>query len=671
MVNLLLNLSAAIGTTVSILDHSQQRAVEVNGGCADYTAVHAHTFAPISTFQQRWGLIREYPNLPLNTFEVVFSNRGCNPKLSYASSLTEANHARSEAVILGFSTSHTLWNITFNNPAGPFRFIESITGLALTSWDPPAIDPTGGPLTLEQNKANDIRQEFWFTQLADTGISKMCFYTESRPDPVESRKHTIQQYIFSLRDLSGPLNLVMLDFKDNDPPLYVVQAGDIMPVETAFAQPPDPLAELGEPVTREKSLVELPDVESTDSEKASTLVPLEEAYPDGGLRAWLVVLGCFLYACTVFGWGLNWGILQDYYHTTMFPGTSLSVLGTIIGLSNFMMNGSAYFFGGLGDRYCLLMYLSLLASAFATKLYHLFIFQGFFYGLFGGIGMPLYFSFASQWFFKKRGLATGMAVSGTGIGGGIETLIMRQLIGRIGYRNTILAFSTAHAVIWIFAWFLLKERAHPGLNPAAKKLWLPKKVTGSFYSLALSMLIGVFGFLSPYYFSETYTRQIAPHLDPNSLLAAVPLTLMNFCLGIGRIAAGRLADILGPINMFFCSFFFGGLLQMIFWTFARSYASFIVFSILNGLIGACFISLLAVVCAKLFGVEGLSTITGFMIVMNAPGQFAGASIAATVLSSSGNNWTAVAIYSGSMQFVGALCVLYARFKKDRRVFVKV
>lgn len=59
---------------------------------------------------------------------------------------------------------------------------------------------------------------------------------------------------------------------------------------------------------------------------------------------------------------------------------------------------------------------------------------------------------------------------------------------------------------------------------------------------------------------------------------------------------------------------------MILWTFARSYSTFIVFSVLNGLIGSSFPGVLAVVCAKLFGVEGLSTITGLMIVMNAPGK---------------------------------------------------
>lgn len=80
----------------------------------------------------------------------------------------------------------------------------------------------------------------------------------------------------------------------------------------------------------------------------------EWTYPDGGFRAWLVVLGCFMMACScmyvnhtrlyprslvdlVFrGWGLVWGVVQDYYHTNMFPETSLSVLSLAGGLMNFV-----------------------------------------------------------------------------------------------------------------------------------------------------------------------------------------------------------------------------------------------------------------------------------------------------------------------------------------------
>jgi hypothetical protein len=71
--------------------------------------------------------------------------------------------------------------------------------------------------------------------------------------------------------------------------------------------------------------------------------------------------------------------------------------------------------------------------------------------------------------------------------------------------------------------------------------------------------------------------------------------------------------------MFFTSFFLGGLSQIFIWTFAHSYAAVIVFSVIYGLVGCWFLGLLPVVCAQLFGLNDLATITGLMILVNSPG----------------------------------------------------
>ncbi|KAK0452071.1 major facilitator superfamily domain-containing protein [Desarmillaria tabescens] len=410
-----------------------------------------------------------------------------------------------------------------------------------------------------------------------------------------------------------------------------------------------------------------------DAEKHDSL---DWRYPDGGLRAWLVVLGCFMYATTIMAYGLTWGVFQDYYHTNMFPNTSLSILSLAGGLQNFLMNFTAYLSGGLGDRYgykrlialsSFLAYLCLLASAFTTKLFHVFLFQGVFLGISHGLSMPLYMSLPSQWFLKKRGLATGLAVSGAGIGGGIQSLVVRKLLVKVGFRNTLLIYSSMHGVVWIVALCLIKERRSPD-QVQQKKRWIPERVDGRLYSVATSVFVGIFGFLAPFYFSTTYTKQFVPSIAHDPLKPVVPLVLMNFSAGFGRILAGKLADYLGPMNVFFSSFFFGGLFQILIWTFAKTYAAIIVFSILSGLVGCWFISLLPVVCAELFGVEGLSTITGLMILANSPGQLAGAPIAGAIFSASGGSWVAVTMYSGGAMVLGSLCILYARFSFEKRIW---
>ncbi|KAJ7734770.1 major facilitator superfamily domain-containing protein [Mycena maculata] len=444
------------------------------------------------------------------------------------------------------------------------------------------------------------------------------------------------------------------------------------------------------PIVREKSLVGV--VESVGED--------EWTYPDGGLRAWLVVLGCFIMACTCMGFGLVWGVFQDYYHTNRFAGTSLSTRSLVGGTLSFCMTFSSYLFGGIGERYqlivpqrmialsCVLGYLCLLASAFATKLYQVFLFQGCLLGLSFGIAMPLYMALPSQWFLRRRGLATGIAVSGSGIGGGIESLFVRPLLSNLGYRDTMLIYSHIYAILWIAAWFMMAERRAPGYADIRRR-WLPHTLGPTFYSITLSVLIGIFGYLvqpsllpdiiacpyfvwqAPYYFVTTYVKSQVPTLDPSSILTVVPLVVMNISGGIGRIVAGRAADHFGPINMFFLSFFLGGLSQMLIWTFAHSYATVMVFSVLYGFLGCWFLGLLPVVCAQLFGPNDLGTIVGFMVLANSPGQLSGASIAGAIFSGSGGDWKAVSLFAGSMMVLGSFCALYARFSHDKRIWARV
>lgn len=81
--------------------------------------------------------------------------------------------------------------------------------------------------------------------------------------------------------------------------------------------------------------------------------------------------------------------------------------------------------------------ISLIVSGLVYKsLAGLFIVQGFCLGISMGAGMPVYLSIPSQWFLKRRGLATGLVGGGTGVGGGASALIVRFLMPAVGYRKT-------------------------------------------------------------------------------------------------------------------------------------------------------------------------------------------------------------------------------------------
>ncbi|KIM86442.1 hypothetical protein PILCRDRAFT_326420 [Piloderma croceum F 1598] len=70
--------------------------------------------------------------------------------------------------------------------------------------------------------------------------------------------------------------------------------------------------------------------------KAATKAPLvqqpeflEDEYPDGGLRAWLVVFGTVCDTFSTFGYVNAWGAFQAYYEETLLKDSSPSNIAWI------------------------------------------------------------------------------------------------------------------------------------------------------------------------------------------------------------------------------------------------------------------------------------------------------------------------------------------------------
>jgi hypothetical protein len=100
--------------------------------------------------------------------------------------------------------------------------------------------------------------------------------------------------------------------------------------------------------------------------------------------------------------------------------------------------------------------------------------------------------------------------------------------------------------------------------------------------------------------------------------------------------------------------------------------------VLFGLTGPCFISLVTPVAVTLYGTHNLATLTGLLNISNMPGMryinlssyhrlcdsilgsLSGPPIGGVILESSGRNWHALTAYSGVIQFVGVLCMLYGK-----------
>ncbi|GAA5929256.1 hypothetical protein JCM3775_002290 [Rhodotorula graminis] len=407
----------------------------------------------------------------------------------------------------------------------------------------------------------------------------------------------------------------------------------------------------------------------------------EWTYPDGGWRAWGVVFGVWCLAASQLGYGLLFGIFMENLEARLHQ--TPATLNFIQGLANLGANAFSFVAGRLGDRWgfkpcigagCCLSVVSLVGAALSYKsLPALFVTQGVLLGISQGLGMSLFMAVPSQWFLKRRGLATGIAMSGSGIGGSIAALILRSTI-KLGYRNALLIYTACNVVAYVVGFTLIQER-NPPLKDGERRVpknWLPKGVWRDvrFYSLMGSVFVGVWGYLTPFYFITALTKQQCPEYAPTSLIVAVPLIVGTAVSGVGRVFGGYVADRIGPINTLFLSFFIGAMTQLLLWPRMHSFGAIMAFACLYGWFGSWFVSLLAPSCAQLFGTKGLATIVGFGILCNSPGVFMGGSVAGWTLNAAGGNYGTVGYYSGSMMLGGALALLPARVMGRRELWAK-
>ena len=167
-----------------------------------------------------------------------------------------------------------------------------------------------------------------------------------------------------------------------------------------------------------------------DNEKLQRLeqpiAPAADVPPDGGVRAWLVVLGGWCCYLSSYGWLSSIGVFQTYYEQHLLRSYSSSAISWILSLQVFILSGTAPVFGKIFDSYgsyalisigTFLHVFGIMMLSLSESYYQVFLSQS----ICSGLGAAMIFHCAtnavSTWFRKRRGLALGLASSGASIGG--------------------------------------------------------------------------------------------------------------------------------------------------------------------------------------------------------------------------------------------------------------
>ncbi|KAH7338242.1 MFS general substrate transporter [Rhizoctonia solani] len=404
----------------------------------------------------------------------------------------------------------------------------------------------------------------------------------------------------------------------------------------------------------------------------------DSEFVEGGWEGWLVVAGCFLIGAPTVG-DLLWGVFQAYHSAHLLSGTPDATISLIGASQNAMMAGVAFVSGKLGDRYgykcfivagCVIVFVSQLSAAWCKQFWSIFITQGVLQGLGCGLTLPMVFALPSQWFKRHRGLATGIVIAGAALGGAVSSLIVQAMLLRMGLHMTLFIYSFAQGGILFAGCLLIKTRARPSHAPETdrrKIQWVDTVYFKDlvFWSCWLSFALFVLGYQIPFIFISVYVNETIP--SASSQLASLPISIMNFSGAVGRTTVGLVADQIGFLNAFILTGIVSAFSQAVLWNLTtHTYAGVIVFSIIFGMTGPCYVSLITPIAATLYGIQSLATLTGLLNIASLPGALGGPPIGGYILRASGGNWRLLAGYSGIVQFLGVACILYARFKREAK-----
>ena len=357
---------------------------------------------------------------------------------------------------------------------------------------------------------------------------------------------------------------------------------------------------------------------------------------------WLVVAGAFSVSFVGFGSAYTFSAFVESLQKDF--AASRGSVSLVFALAGFLYFGLGIASGPLADRWgsrrlavigMILTGMGLAIASTARSLAEVYVA----YGL--GVGLGVGFSYVpalgavQRWFIRRRGFASGLAVSGIGVGTLVMPPLASFLIEVLGWRHAYLALGCLAAVVGIAMALLIEnEPRDRGLAPDGDPLRSEAHLvlqgfsvrdairSRRFIGLYGACLIGSFGLFVPFV-----------HLVPYAMDHGVPQSSAVMLLGVigvgstaGRFFLGGLADRMGR-QLGVLAMFAGLALTLIFWALSTGFWALAAFAFAFGVFYGGFVALLPALVMDYFGGRNISGIIGVLYTSVAVGTLVGPSVA--------------------------------------------
>ncbi len=358
---------------------------------------------------------------------------------------------------------------------------------------------------------------------------------------------------------------------------------------------------------------------------------------------WFVVAAAF--AVNLVGFGCAYTFSAFVAPLQKDFGASRGSVSLVFSLAGFLYLGFGIVSGPLADRLgsrrlavtgMLLTGVGLAAASAAHSLWQVYLAYGLAVGLGIGCSYVPAIGAVQRWFVRRRGFASGLAVSGIGVGTLIMPLLASFFIEILGWRSAYILLGGLAALVGAgMALLIQNDPRDMGLGPdgdpvrSCEQLARPAGISikeairsGPFASLYAACLICSFGAFLPF-----------AHLVPYALDHGIPqasAVLLLAMIGVGSTAGrfflGGLADRMDRRSSLMVMFV-GMAFSLAIWGLSTSFGALAVFAFAYGIFYGGWVAVVPAVMMDYFGGRNISGIIGILFTSVAFGTLIGPSAA--------------------------------------------
>lgn len=367
---------------------------------------------------------------------------------------------------------------------------------------------------------------------------------------------------------------------------------------------------------------------------------------------WAVVLAAF--AVTFVGFGSVYTFSAFLEPLQRDFDASRGSVSLVFSLAGFLYFGMGIISGPLADRWgarplvivgMLLVGAGFALASVARTLLEVYLAYGLGVGLGVGCAYVPAVAVVQRWFVKRRGFASGLAVSGIGVGTLVMPPLAAWLIDSVGWRGAYLALGSLTAIVGVgMSLLIANDPRDKGTLPDGESAGVDATLappagasvrqairSPQFAFLYVACLISSFGVFVPFVHLVPYA--LDHQVDPS--LAVLLIGAIGIGSTVARFCLGSIADRMGR-QSFLLAMFVGMAAALAVWAAATGFWPLAAFAFLFGLFYGGWVAILPAVVMDHFGGRNVSAILGILYTSAAIGTLVGPSAAGFMFDLSGS-----------------------------------